>query len=141
MRTLCGLLSLYLCLNMLTFARVVNVQDGQNNVIRNGVKTTQVRMTQRVKLTIPKPPDTGPTVTYSSMWVAIPLCFGLYCIYGGERAYRSRMVKINSIAKPNVDMNQMESAKLEKDTWEALTLLKSGKTDEAKAIVDRILKS
>ena len=93
MRTLCGLLSLGLCLYMLTFARVVNVQDGKSNVIRNGVKTTQLRMAQRVKLTIPKPPATGPMETFSSMWVAIPLCFGLYCIYGGEKEYRQKTMK------------------------------------------------
>lgn len=87
MRTLCGLLCFSLCLYMMTFARVVSVQDGRINVISNGVKTTKPRMVQRVKLTIPKPPATGPTETYSFMWVAMPLCFGLYCIYGGEREY------------------------------------------------------
>lgn len=93
MRTLCGLLCFYLCLYMLTFARVVNVQEGKLNVMRNGVKTTRPRMVERVRLTIPRPPDTGPRETYSSMWVAIPLCFGFYCIYGGEKEYRQKTMK------------------------------------------------
>jgi len=96
MRTLCGLMCFYLCLYMLTFARVVSVQGGEINVIRSGVKTTQPRMVKRVKLTIPKPPDTGPLETYSSMWIAIPLCFSLYCIYGGEKEYRQKTMKKNT---------------------------------------------
>jgi hypothetical protein len=93
MRTLCGILCLFLCLYMMTFARVVKVQDGTYNVISNGVKTIRHKTVNRVKLTVPKPPETGLMKTYSSMWVAIPLCFGLYCIYGGEKEYRRKTMK------------------------------------------------
>lgn len=34
---------------------------------------------------------------------------------------------------------QREHNKLERDTWEALTLLRSGKTEEAKAVANKIL--
>ena len=87
MRTLCGILCLFVCLYMMTFARVVQVPDGEYNIINNGVKTTRQRTASRVRLTVPKPPHTGPMETFSSMWVAIPLCFGLYCIYCGEKEH------------------------------------------------------
>jgi hypothetical protein len=44
MRTLCGILCIFLCLYMLSFARVVRVQDGTVNAYLNGVKSTQPRM-------------------------------------------------------------------------------------------------
>lgn len=93
MRTLCGILCLFVCLYMLTFARVVRVQAGQINVTRNGVKRVEPRMVEKVKLTIPKPPNTGPMKTYSVFWVTIPLLYGLYCIYRGEREYRREAMK------------------------------------------------
>jgi len=93
MRTLCGILCFFLCLYMMTFARVVKVQHGTYNVINNGVKTTHPRTVDRVKLTIPKPPETGAMKTYSVFWVTIPLCFGLYCIYCGEKEYRRKLRK------------------------------------------------
>jgi hypothetical protein len=93
MRTLCGILSIFLCLYMLTFARVVRIQDGTIDAYLNGVKSTQPRMVNRVKLTIPKPPETGPMKSYSVIWVAIPLCYGLYCIYCGEKEYRRKSMK------------------------------------------------
>jgi hypothetical protein len=93
MRTLCGILCFFLCLYMLTFARSVKVQDGNINVIRNGVKTERPRTVEKVKLTIPKPPYTGPMKTYSVFWVAIPLCYGFYCIYGGEKEHRREAMK------------------------------------------------
>ena len=72
----------------------------------------------------------------------IVLVFGVrYMIRAELREHRSRTGKGHSFAKANADMHQMKNEELEKDTWEAMTLLKSGKTDEAKAIVDRILKS
>ena len=93
MRTMCGILCFFLCLYMMTFARVVRVQHGTRNVSINGVKTTEPRTVNQVKLTIPKPPETGPMKTYSVFWVALPLCCGLYCLYCGEREYWKKVKK------------------------------------------------
>jgi hypothetical protein len=83
------------------------------------------------------------TIGNEPKYVAIIIfVFGLFYIIRAEfREHRSRMAQVHSLAKANADMHQMKNEKLEKDTLEALTLLKCGKTDEAKAIVDRILKS
>jgi hypothetical protein len=78
---------------MMTFARVIKVQDGTINVFIDGARTTEPRIVNRVRLTIPKPPETGVMKTYSVLWVAPPLCFGLYCIYCGEREYWKKSKK------------------------------------------------
>ena len=83
------------------------------------------------------------TIGNEPKYVAIIIfVFGVFYIIRAEfREHRNRMARIHTLTKANADMHQMKNEKLEKDTLEALTLLKCGKTDEAKAIVDRILKS
>jgi len=73
---------------MLTFARVVKVQAGNRNVTINGVKRVEPWYVYKTKLTIPKPPETGPMKTFSVRWTLVPLFYGVYCIVGGERDRR-----------------------------------------------------
>lgn len=88
MRTLCGILCFFLCLYMLTFARLVEVHVGEIKVMLNGVRQVRPRTVQKIKFTIPKPPSTGQMATFSVFWVFIPFLYGVYCIYGGERERR-----------------------------------------------------
>ena len=48
---------------------------------------------------------------------------------------------IVSLAYESGRYDQIEQTELERDTLEAVTLLKAGKTEEAKAIVDKIVNS
>jgi len=72
----------------------------------------------------------------------IVVVFGvLYIIRAEFRERRNSTVKANGFDKANAATLQRKNEELEKETWRALTLLQSGKIDEAKAIVEGILKS
>ena len=93
MRVICGILCLFLCVYMLTFARVVRVRDGNRRIYINGEQSSEPIMKNKVRLVIPRPPQTGEIKNYSVFWVWMPFLYGLYCIVDGEIERRKKPKK------------------------------------------------
>jgi hypothetical protein len=75
-------------------------------------------------------------------WAFIGLAFGLCYLSRAElRERRMRRAQAHGQVQAEADLQQSKTETLEKDTWKALTLLKAGKLDEAKSMVDSILES
>ena len=101
-RVLCGLLSIFLGIHMLSFARVV--KESKPTKTRDGDRVTlSSRTVDRVKLTLPAPPATGKLYTLPVAWVLVPLAYGVWCIVLGERELWRRNKGQDSEQPPRTD--------------------------------------
>lgn len=71
---------------------------------------------------------------------AVMLLIGIPCFLVGSWFLRGAPILVSYAYKTDRS-EDAEQTQLERDTLEAMTLLKAGKTEEAKAIVDKILNS